>query len=348
MTMSLQATHGLPPRQCAVCHSRTKLSRCAGCHVVYYCGREHQVAHRKAHKSDCNQAKEFHKRYIEEESALRSGDESERGWTWDMAVGRFWKIKETRTYMQVRFGYIGALMSIDTIDAIEMALNQQLDMLQLCRGDNMGIRSYPPHLMIRLGRDQEAYDFVKWWATTAEDSKYDWGDMEAAHMNLKGEDAFEGVGKFAKRFGSLSHKMAVTLLKVRLYLDLLNVRNADHAFRDALPRAVADRIKRHVVRTDVVGGRRDLIEGTDQGAAVATGRLLRALKKQITTMVRNVKESNSHMWPGMFNPGTLLPELPDAYATGSREETALTWSECSHGWRETPGSLAVVKAAGAA
>ncbi|KAK2025596.1 MYND finger [Colletotrichum zoysiae] len=344
--MSLQHRHGLPPRQCAVCRSRTKLSRCAGCQVVYYCGRDHQVRHRKEHKSECNQVKELYERYIKEESALRNADESGRGWTWDMAVGRFWLIRETRTYMQVRFGYIGALMSIDTVDGIEMALGHQLDMLRLCRGDNMGIRSYPPHLMIRLGRDQEAYDFVKWWAVTAEDSHHDWGDMELPHMNLKGEDAFEGVGKFAKRFGSLSHKMAVTLIKVRLYLDLRDLRNVDRAFRDVLPQEVTGRIKRHAVRTDVVGARRDLIEKTNDAAP--TGRLLKALKKQITTMVRNVKESNSHMWPGMFNPRTLLPELPDAFTMGSLEETSLTWSECSRGWKETPGSLAVVKAAGAA
>ncbi|KAK1957534.1 MYND finger [Colletotrichum sublineola] len=344
--MALQPCHGLPPRQCAMCHSRTKLSRCAGCQVVYYCGRDHQVAHRKEHKSDCNQIKEYHKIYIREESALRNANESERGWTWDEAVGRFWWVKETRAYMQARFGYIGTLMSIDTIDGIEMALNHQLDMLRLCRGDNMGIRSYPPHLMIRLGRDQEAYDFVKWWAVTAENSHYDWHDMELPHLNLKGEDAFEGVGKFAKRFGSLSHKMAVTLLKVRLYLDLRDLRNVDRAFKDVLPQTVTGVIKRHVVRTDIVGARRDLIEKAN--AEAPTGRLVKALKKQIKTMVRNVKESNSHMWPGMFNPRTLLPDLPDMYTMGSIEETTLTWAECSYGWKETPESLAVVKAAGAA
>ncbi|EFQ35204.1 MYND finger [Colletotrichum graminicola] len=344
--MALQPCEGMPPRQCAVCHSRTKLSRCAGCQVVYYCGRDHQVRHRKAHKSDCNQIKEYRERYLQEENALRNGAESERGWTWDMAVGRFWGIQETRPYMQARFGYIGTLMSINTVDGIEMALNHQLDMLRLCRGDNMGIRSYPPHLMIRLRRDQEAYDFVKWWAVTAENSHYDWGSMELPHMNLKGEDAFEGVSKFAKRFGSLSHKMAVTLLKVRLYLDLRDLRNVDRAFKDVLPQEVTDSIKWHVVRTDVVGARRDLIEKTN--TAAATGRLLEALKEQITTMVRNVKESNSHMWPGMFNPRTLLPELPDMFTMGSLEETTLTWAECAKGWTETPGSLAVVKAAGAA
>ncbi|KAK1980607.1 MYND finger [Colletotrichum cereale] len=343
--MDLQPRHGLPPRQCAVCHRRTKLSRCTGCQVVYYCGRDHQVAHRKAHKFDCNQVKEFHKRYMQQESALRNGNESERGWTWDMAVGRFWLIRETRDYMQARFDYIGTLMSVNTVDGIEMALDHQLDMLRLCRGDNMGIRSYTPHLMLRLGRDQEAYDFVKWWAVTAEDSHHDWGNMEAPHMNLKGEDAFEGVGKFAKRFGMLSHKMAVTLLKVRLYLDLRDLGNVDRAFKDVLPQAVTDKIKRHVVRTDVVGGRRDLVEKTD---GAATGRLVKALKKQITTMVENVRESNSHMWVGMFNTRTLLDDLPDAYTMGSREEMTLTWAESSHAWTETPGSLAVVKAAGAA
>lgn len=40
------------PNQCIVCKSKNKL-RCAGCNMVSYCGRDHQVQHWKTHKNFC-------------------------------------------------------------------------------------------------------------------------------------------------------------------------------------------------------------------------------------------------------------------------------------------------------
>nr|RBQ87924.1 hypothetical protein FVER53263_13532 [Fusarium verticillioides] len=94
--------------------------------------------------------------------------------------------------MQARHDYITAILNVRTGEAVEIALEGSLDMLRLCRGDNLGVRSQIPALYLRLGRDQEAYGFIKWYAAKG-DSMYNWSDMSLPFLDLEGEGAFEAV-----------------------------------------------------------------------------------------------------------------------------------------------------------
>jgi hypothetical protein len=47
-----------------------------------------------------------------------------------------------------------------------------------------------PSLMLRPGRNQDAYDFVKWWAA-CDPGRYDWGDMELPYVVTKDVDVLE-------------------------------------------------------------------------------------------------------------------------------------------------------------
>lgn len=69
----------LAPR-CGVCNSQEHLLRCAGCKVMPYCSREHQVSHRDEHKRLCNQAKKALAHFSAEEQKLLQ----ERGNGFDM------------------------------------------------------------------------------------------------------------------------------------------------------------------------------------------------------------------------------------------------------------------------
>ncbi|KAI5357195.1 hypothetical protein Slin14017_G125160 [Septoria linicola] len=55
----------------------------------------------------------------------------------------------------------------------------------------MGVRQLAPALMLQLGKDQEAYDFMKWYGTSGSDDHYDWSNMDLPFLDLQGEDAFE-------------------------------------------------------------------------------------------------------------------------------------------------------------
>lgn len=69
--------------------------------------------------------------------------------------------------MSARLDLMTAILNLRNGEAVEAALARGLDMLRLCRGDNQGVRSKMPALYLRLGRDQDAFDFLKWYFVKA-------------------------------------------------------------------------------------------------------------------------------------------------------------------------------------
>lgn len=64
---------------------------------------------------------------------------------------------------------------------------------------------------MRAGKDQEAYEFDKWYETACQDSHYDWGDMSLPFLNLHDEDVFEDINntqrnsEFGAGFSGFAH-----------------------------------------------------------------------------------------------------------------------------------------------
>jgi hypothetical protein len=46
----------------------------------------------------------------------------------------------------------------------------------------MSVRDLVPRLMLRLHKDQEAYDFMKRYRMVAENGNHDWDDMDAPFL----------------------------------------------------------------------------------------------------------------------------------------------------------------------
>ncbi|TLS23816.1 hypothetical protein PpBr36_09031 [Pyricularia pennisetigena] len=82
------------------------------------------------------------------------------------------------------------------------------DIIRLCRRGNLGVRYVIPFLNLRLDLEQECYAFLKWWATNL----FGWGDVNLPHVDIRNADAFEPM--------RVTHLVVLTLLKLRLYLDL--------------------------------------------------------------------------------------------------------------------------------
>lgn len=206
--------------RCFYCgESNPDLLRCSGCKAVMYCNQEDQQADWAKHKAQCSAIKKATRTLEKEETQLRSTppDIFMPENVFETSVGHFWGIHETRPYMRARFQVAYQLQHLTSRPAVKEALNHFLDMLRLCRGDNMGVRDWVPALYLRLKRDQEAYDFLKWWATEGENSDYDWGDTDLPYLNLKDQDVFEDVGFFKSTYQA-AHAIALTLIKVSDHL----------------------------------------------------------------------------------------------------------------------------------
>lgn len=74
------------------------------------------------------------------------------------------------------------------------------------------VRDIVPGLMVRLNKDQECYDFIKWWAITGDDAHYGWGDMDLPYLYIENADVFEPVDAFKLRFNGLGHAVSLLLL----------------------------------------------------------------------------------------------------------------------------------------
>lgn len=131
--------------------------------------------------------------------------------------------------MRARIALVTKMLEINSRDSVVFSLEHLLDMLRLCRSDNLWARNIIPVLYLRLHRDQDCYDFVKWYATSGQ-RNYDWGDMSLPFLDLENEDVFESTNFFGGEYGSTPHKIAVLLIKLRMLLDLKDQASFDAVF----------------------------------------------------------------------------------------------------------------------
>ncbi|KAK0108231.1 hypothetical protein ONS95_003051 [Cadophora gregata] len=332
MSLSLSLT----PR-CPTCNKTDKLLRCLGCGVMFYCGKEHQASDRPAHKKACSSVKKVQKHLEIEEQKLRNhpGDFMTPDNIFENGVGHFWGIHETRPYMRARHVLVDALLTIKTKAAVQAALDHVLDILRLCRGDNMGVRSIAPGLYLRLGKDQECYDFVKWWRTTGQESDYDWGNTDNPYLDVKDADAFEESGFVGSKYTDPSFGAAITVLKIRLLLDLKALQNAS-LIGKKVPQELLDQIRGQLVST-IVGNNKDIMDSEDQGP------LVKKLEDQVKQMHVAVGKSNKYFWPALLNPGPHLTATLTMYSHGTIPHMQLCLQQSYDSWAETPGAIDIIR-----
>jgi hypothetical protein len=320
---------------CAVseCKKQAGLGHCAACKSVLYCGRKHQTADRPVHRSICSKIKKAHTNLEKEERALRreEGDE-----IFEEGKGHFWLLHETRPYMRARFTLVEALLKVNTTSAVTAVLDHLLSMLQLCRGDNMGVRELVPALCLRLGHDQECYDFVKWWATTGQEDNYDWSDTDRPYLDVKGANVFEAVDFIAHKYSSLSHMVATTLLKIRLMMDLQSLQRARREAGPYVPQEILIDIQQHAT-SSVITGDSKILRREDQSPHILI------LGEQVRKLFMTIKQANEHFWPALITPGDNLKARPQLYGRGDQGEMQLTLQFYYNAWTETPGAIGAIE-----
>jgi ribonuclease HI len=240
------------------------------------------------------------------------------------AVGHFWDIWGTRPDTRARFAAANALLKVNTVPAVETALSHFEDMLRRSQTDNLGVRDIIPNLMLRLGREQDCYDFLKWWTLVPDN--YSWGDMSLPYLDIHGADVFEPVDKLCNGTLSLSQLVALTLLKLRLYLDLEQL-NDPYGERGP-PNPELDRKVGKLIREAAYSMENDEIEET-----------VSELREQYLTVLKAVDELNPHFWPelGDDDEDELVPS--PSYTTGSPEEAMLALYHCKGAWVESEDAI---------
>ena len=243
------------------------------------------------------------------------------------AIGRFWGLLETRTYMRTRFAFVDALTQVNTKASVDAQLQHCMDILRLNHSDNMGMRDQVPHLMLRVNKDQECYDFVKWWATCDPHGRRDWGDPDLPYFDTKNADVFEPVHYLCGEYPDLCHIIAVTLLKIKFLLDL----------RD-LGEPPDDDDRSHVeYRSPIIASNQNAMAMEERSEKMEN------LVAQIKELYNTVKEANKYFWPSLRNPGTHLKAQPLEYSAGDKSEMQRALQYAYEAWIEVPGAKEYVE-----
>lgn len=272
-----------------------------------------------------------------EETALRErpGDFMLPENVFENGVGRFWGLYDTRDYMRARYALADKLLQRFTKSAaaVAAALDHMVDMLRLNRSDNMGLRDAVPALYLRLGRDQEAYDFIKWWAVCDGGGSHDRGDTALPHLDVRGADALEDPEWWTGEHLGLSHAAAAALVKIRALLDLFQGDLVDGGGGVLVSR------RGLVDGGGVLASRRGLVDGTDADLAVMIGVLL----DQVDELFDAIGQANRYFWSAMADPAEALATRPGVYSRGTKEEAFLMVRHSYRSWEETPGAINLIR-----
>lgn len=354
LIMNIEDTNGLDglaPRACEVCQRRDNVFRCSACRAVYYCGRDCQMEDRQGHKIPCKLLRKALIRCELEEQKLREwpGDLDSPANAFEEDVGHFWRNMATRPYMVARFDLAHIMMdSYGTPggpgELVQTILDHYLDMLRLSRSDDLRVREIIPGLYIRLGRDQDAYDFIKWFATVEKNPDYEWGNVDLPFLDIKDADVFEEPLQRAwtvTTFLDMSHAVVLLLIKVRILLDLQAIQNTSIALTGVIPPEITGIICGKLVRRDVVFRHRGLLSRPEKIAP-----LIKRIKTQVRVIYSAVGKYNPHFWNLMVNdPDAAVLRRPvfDGYAQRSEEEALFILGYTFAAWYETPGAVKMLR-----
>ncbi|EAQ83175.1 hypothetical protein CHGG_10993 [Chaetomium globosum CBS 148.51] len=334
-------------KQCEVCKKTDGLSRCGGCYTYYYCGREHQTSDRPTHKTTCNTIKGTKTRLDEEEAKIlaRSAGDDELPAN-AMELGRLWLFQSARPYLRALYEHGEMLVRSWRQQGIEDALAVYLKLLRLNTSDNQAARHLIPALYIRLGRNQEAYDFVKGWGLQFR-GRPEAKDLEPnqGYPHVKDADATEEVELWTGgRFLDLSFVSSLQLIKVRLLLGLQHLLQARAGLPEGAPMPSAREVLAEVrgkYGEDILDRMPEVF--ADEASIVKKqGELNEQLKELFTA----VDKYNKHFWPMMLQPEERdFTTGSQMYTHGSREEAHLAFSQTYSAWCETPMAIGMIRAA---
>lgn len=328
--------------QCNTCKTEQGLARRQGCHVVFYCGRDHQTSDWPQHKQTCIPIKKTRTKVAVEVGILNSMPDSWmfREKPFENSVGHFWGIVDTRDYMRARYDHVEALLKIKNRTAVQTALDHLLDMLRLNRSDNMGLQHLVPALYLRLGKEQACYDFIKWWHTVAQDEDYDSGNTDLPHLDIENDNAFEPLEVLQMGYAALPHRAMLCLLKWRLRSDLQDLKHASIAAGERVPAELLNNIRSHMLNPAAQNNTtltRDVENGRDIGGHISQ------LEQQVDALFDALNNANKYYWAAVVEPGNHLTARPPHYSAGTVSEMQLALAQTYDAWAETPGAIEWVK-----
>lgn len=322
--------------RCSHCHRAIESCgtiNCTGCEVASYCSHDHQAADEPNHNPLCTSVQEAR---IEVEQQLRQLQSkcqlcfSVPSTDIEPDHSHFWEWRDIRCYIQAKRHLINTLCEILTEPALRNALHHALDILRLNPCDNMDTKLIIPDIMIRLGMDSEAQEFIRRSRTVSPTCQYAWAHLDLVLPEPRAEKEEEGpvLIEWLDECVPLPFKVALVLLKLRLLFCLQDLEYAMMLLPIFPPEIV------RLVQDNLVGP--GIMSNSELWKALRAGSGFREdierIEKELHSVFEVVRTDQPEFWSSLCNPG------------GSRERSnRIDPLQSRQTWKDTPGALVWVQ-----
>ncbi|GAX17186.1 hypothetical protein FisN_10Lh034 [Fistulifera solaris] len=299
---------------CATCHSRPAaklLMCCSRCKTAWYCSKECQTAdYESSHKSLCVSIARTLKQVQQRTVPLRSTIIDvflEPQNFFESQVGLFGQFYQAQEYMTARRHlvelYVQAANIVETKSVWEKALSHALELMRLDYRDVIETRYVIPFILLNLNRDDDAFDFIRYWMKIDLNDRSKLFDLMNRHFesregewiyprnqNCRFRDVFEECANVNDRKAPLAFLVALLIIKCRI-----------------------------VATYDATCGSMDLAFGTTSGQRIQEvqstvkelildGALvnIQSQRQQVERLLNVIQRRNAIILPAFLNPTPLL------------------------------------------
>ncbi|KAG8666727.1 hypothetical protein FPOAC2_11848 [Fusarium poae] len=231
--------------------------------------------------------------------------------------------------MILQFPGVDELLQSPSDEETGLALEELWNMLKKDPTDSLRLSDIIPHVLLELDQEQTCYDFIKWWALHGPKSLS--GSPNSPFFDLEGADACESLSTLPLSRLSLSHLVALTLLKLRLCMDLGAITdehfdtsigfNGDEPIMDFSLGLVAE----------------DVFETTREWSDFAE--LLSNVENQYLDLCKQVNEVNPHFWEALVTEEPNFSSTSETPGPGSRNEADFVLYHCRRAWDKSSDAL---------
>lgn len=340
---------------CQFCKTNSGVLKSHICHVVSYCSEIHRLQDRPDHRRLCE--------YVQMSNARINGR-----WALMSLHSRWYSttrnidwllngFPDRESYVTETSGLIEVYQRVSTVEAIRGILKFRLTELHFKQERYLAAGAVAS-TWIRLDEDSEVYQFIKNayllndYSLRASYVKY------PKHTCLHG-DPFEGgeIFESVRFYTQLPFRIArhapllvsLTLLKIKVLLDLQDIQNARMAIGSKFPCELFDKVMGFIFRSSAIKAIRTKIYSQDLSKRIA------ALSGQIKILYNTIDGRNAYLWRilatgdiGAINDALahlhLRSDEPPNYPTERSPWEACVWSrELVFSWLEVCGAMEYFK-----
>ena len=239
-------------------------------------------------------------------------------------------------YTEALSGLVATLGEVQPLSrrSVQAQLDRMWDLLRIKPYGPEALSTRMPILMLRLGLDQDCWEFMNCWYRHWTDT-VNWRSVPEFPPVSPMADVFERCRYIWERkvrvsyTSGLSYMATTTLLKIRLLIDIRAICASFDVLILRFPREITDRIRDFIPSATLADKHLTRAESDKLQP------LIRELEHQVKELYKEVQRINPHFWPELVRRSASRTKVPSNWEKEDRVTSRV----------DTQGSAATMRAA---